>query len=124
MTENVLQKIAPQPLGHPGSQGWVQAVTLAVPALASIKHDAFAEEKEWRLYVGGMTAGLKESFRVGSYGIIPYIKLPLDLHKAINEVVVGPGKYSDVRMTGVARLLRSLNLDNINVQASSAPFRG
>lgn len=124
MIENVLQKIAPQPMGHPGSQGWMQAVSLAVPALASIKHSAFAEEKEWRLYVGGMGAGLKESFRVGSYGIIPYVELPLDLHNAIHEVVVGPGKYSDVRMTGVARLLRSRDLDSVNVRASSAPFRG
>jgi hypothetical protein len=124
MIEAVLQTIAPQPVGHPGSRGSMQAVSLAVPALASIKHNAFAEEKEWRLYVGGMTAGLKESFRIGSYGIIPYIELPFDLHKAIHEVVVGPGKYSDVRMTGVARLLRSLNLDSVNVRASSAPFRG
>jgi Protein of unknown function (DUF2971) len=52
MIDDVLQKIAPEPVGHPGSHGWMQAVSLAVPALASIKNSAFAEEKEWRLYVG------------------------------------------------------------------------
>jgi hypothetical protein len=71
-----------------------------------------------------MIAELKESFRVGSYGIIPYVELPLDLHKAIHEVVVGPGKHSDVRMTGIARLFHSLGLGNVNVRISSAPFRG
>lgn len=124
MIDHVLQEIAPQPAGHPGSRGWIQAVSLAVPALASIKHNTFAEEQEWRLFVGGMTAGLRESFRVGSYGLIPYIELPLDLHKAVHDVVVGPGEHSDVRMTGVARLLHSLSLDNVTVRISAAPFRG
>jgi hypothetical protein len=124
MIDHVLREIAPQPTGHPGSRGWMQAVSLAVPALAGIKHSAFTEEQEWRLFVGRMTARLRESFRISSYGIVPYVKLPIDLHKALYEIVVGPGGHSDSRVTGVARLLHSLNLDNVIVRVSSIPFRG
>ncbi|SRR6266851_3306314 len=124
MIDHVLREIAPQPTGHPGSQGWMQAVSLAVPALAGIKHNAFTEEQEWRLFVGGMAGALRESFRVGSYGLVPYIELPLDIHKALYDIVVGPGEHTAARMTGVARLLHSLNLDNVSVRVSSAPFRG
>lgn len=122
--DHVVREIAPRPSGHPGVQGWTQAVTLALPALASIKHSAFAEEKEWRLLVSSMEAQRADSFRVGPLGLIPYIEIPLNLSDTVHEIVIGPGGHSDLRVTGIARLLRGLDLPGVHVRVSSAPFRG
>jgi hypothetical protein len=124
MIDHVVREIAPRPTGHPGVQGWTQAVTLALPALAGIKHSAFAEEQEWRLLVSSMEAQRGESFRVGQYGLIPYIEIPLNLPDAVHDIVVGPGGHSDLHVTGVARLLHGLGLHEVHVRVSSAPFRG
>ena len=123
MIDQVLKEIAQRPRGHPGSAGWAEAVLLAVPALAGIKHEAFAEEHEWRLLtaeVGTRPTG----FRVTPLGLVPYIELPLNLHEALHEIVVGPGNHSDVRMLGVARLLQHLGLPDVPIRSSSAPYRG
>jgi len=123
MIDQMLKQIAQHPSGHPGSTGWAEAVFLAVPALASIKHEAFAEEREWRLLtaeVGSRPTG----FRVTALGLVPYIALPADLRGALHEIVVGPGNHSDIRMLGVARMLRHLGLTGVSIRASSAPYRG
>jgi len=123
MVDQVLKQMAQRPSGHPGSTGWAEAVLLAEPALASIKHEAFAEEREWRLLtaeVGSRTTG----FRVTALGLVPYIELPVNLRGALHEIVVGPGNHSDVRMLGLARMLQHLGLREVSIRASSVPYRG
>jgi hypothetical protein len=123
MIDQVLKQMAQRPSGHPGTAGWTEAVSLAVPALASIKHEAFAEEREWRLLmaqVGTRPTG----FRVTALGLVPYIELPLNLREALHEIVVGPGSHSDVRTLGIARLLQHLSLNGVSIRSSSAPYRG
>lgn len=113
----VLDSIAPDPVGFPGSTGYFRAQTIVLPALAGIKHDAFREEREWRLVV--VTDQHKPSFRTGSLGVIPYITLsyPTD---AITEVVIGPGSEQPLREQGVRLLVGP----EVVVRSSHAPFRG
>ncbi len=117
----VVTVIAPEGAGHPNNTGWVRANTIAKPALASIKHNAFAEEKEWRLISAG-TGEQKVHFRAGSFGLIPYRLLPFD-RAAIEEVVVGPGSHSDLRALGVQRFLASNGIPNAIARPSTAPYR-
>jgi len=123
MIDQILKQMAQRPSGHPGTAGWTEAVSLAVPALASIKHEAFAEEREWRLLTtepGTRPTG----FRSTSLGLVLYIELPVNLREALHEIIVGPGNHSDVRILGVARLLQHLGLHSVSVRSSSAPYRG
>jgi len=123
MVNRVVPLIAPTPRGHPGTSGYFQARRVAFPALAAIKNEAFAEEREWRLLVAGTSdlAGL--NFRVGSLGLIPFVELGYD-KSAVTEVVVGPGEHQELRKEAVSRLLKLNGFNEIKVRVSSAPFRG
>jgi hypothetical protein len=115
--DKVLGTIAPEPLGHPGVQGYSRAQSLVLPALASIKNPAFEEEREWRLVL--VTDQHQPSFRTGPLGVTPYISLcyPTD---AIAEVIVGPGRDQQLREQGMRLLIG----EEVSVRPSSAPFRG
>ena len=117
----VLATLAPGPVGHPGATGWVRTQTVALPALAGIKHPAFAEEQEWRLLVAGEHQSMK--FRIGPAGLVPYLPIPVPA-SAVVEVVIGPGGHADLRERGVRRLLWHYQLHHVNVRRSVAPFRG
>ncbi len=120
MVTRVLKQIAPRPVGSPGVQGWVRAQSIVLPALASVKTDAFAEEKEWRL----IFVGRRElHFRPGPLSIIPYVEVPFG-RSAIKEIVIGPGGESELRRLGVERLLEAVGAREVVVRQSRAPFRG
>ena len=61
-----------------------------MPALASVKHEAFSEEQEWR-FVAMANDTSSTKFRLAAYGLTPFIELPLALSVAVYDVVVGPG---------------------------------
>jgi hypothetical protein len=125
----VLQRIAPEPVGHPGVQGYARAQSVVLPALAGIKHDAFREEREWRLVV--VTDEHVPSFRTGPLGVTPYIEVGYP-PGAIADVVIGPGPETQVRERGVRQLLAKHAThqppedggDAVVVRSSVAPFRG
>jgi hypothetical protein len=121
--EGVLEEVAPLPKGHPGSTGFFRAQTIVMPALASIKHDAFADEREWRLIMVGSSGHERVSFRTGQFGVHPYAEVPIDL-EAIEEVVIGPGAEAALRRRGVERLLAEHGVENARLRESRAPFRG
>jgi hypothetical protein len=120
--DRILAEVAPEPRAHPGAQGGWFGAWRAIPALAGIKHEAFAEEQEWRLLALGASAE-RTKFRAGAYGLIPYIEQKIDL-SAVREVVVGPGAHADLRALGARRLLDHLGLGVVPVRISVAPFRG
>ena len=119
---DVLDTIAPIPTGHPGIKGLARAQTVVLPALATVKHDAFEAEREWRLIVVASEGVERVSFNAGSLGVIPYIELDFEA-AAIEEVVIGPGSHAAVRKRGVERLLTEMGLD-VTVTHSRAPSRG
>lgn len=123
MISRVVPEIAPRPKNHPANQGYYQARRVALPALATVKNEAFAEEREWRLLVVGARKQSGQQFRTGSLGLIPYVTLGFD-KSAITEVVVGPGEHQELRKLAVSRLLELNGFGGVNVRVSSAPFRG
>lgn len=120
MVSSVIGKIAPRPQAHSGVHGHYQAGTVVIPALARIKHEAFREEREWRLLTAPESAVAE--FRTSGLGLVPYLTLKID-SAAIQEVVVGPGSHMNLRLEGVRRLLKKLELSRV-VRRSEAPFRG
>ena len=123
VVRRVVETVAPNPVGHPGSKGWAQALLVVLPELATIKHAAFEEEHEWRLLVVGSQGLENVQFRIGALGLIPYIPLSLPTN-SIAEIVIGPGPNPDVREHGVIRFLAMNGLDDVSVRHSSAPHRG
>jgi len=125
----VLRDVAPEPVGHPGVTGFYRARSLVLPALAEIKHEAFAEEREWRLIAVASIGEADVYFRSGPLGVTPYVNLQLPVG-SIAEVVVGPGREQELRQRGVERLLteRGLltegGLGDVAIRNSRAPFRG
>lgn len=124
MIDEVLNDIAPYPVAHPGAHGWAAGTYLALPALARVKHDAFSEEKEWRLLQTSDLSVEQFKFIPGNYAVTPYIEVPFGHARAIAEIWVGPGSNTELRVLGVKRLLASRGLQNTGVRTSRAPFRG
>jgi len=120
--DEMLEEAARPAAGFPGSTGNNRLMTIVLPAVATIKHPTFAEEKEWRLLTTtwGIPTGLQ--FRPGPVGLVPYLrfKFPPD---AVAQVVVGPGLYSDARTNGIRQFLASCGLDSVEVVGSRSPLR-
>jgi hypothetical protein len=123
MVDRMLRDLAPVAAGHPGAAGWSAGAWRAVPALASVKHEAFSEEREWRL-IAVQNLSTETKFRITTYGLVPHVELPLDLATAVQDVVVGPGSHADLRALSARRLLMRAGLRQVPVQISAAPFRG
>jgi hypothetical protein len=121
--EDVLQRVAPEPQKHSGLIGFFRAKTIVLPALATIKHAAFSEEREWRIIEMGSTGVDAVLFRTGLLGVIPYVQLPLP-KTAITEIVIGPGQNPELRKRGVKRLLTEQGYSGVTVRGSETPFRG
>ena len=121
VVDHVLGRIAPQPRGHPGVSGYYRAKTILLPALATIKHPSFSEEREWRLVATASIGEPSVAFRTGPLGVIPYLRLPFTTD-AITAVVVGPGENRGQRRQGVERLLAASGIE-AGIRLSDVPFR-
>jgi hypothetical protein len=98
--------------------------------LATVKHPAFAEEREWRLLTvfhdrygegHGLHSDPEASFRPSPMAIVPYIEVPLTLGSIVS-IRVGPGGSAGVREKGVRRFLRALR-SNASVLQADVPLR-
>jgi hypothetical protein len=127
---NALDAVSAFNLNHPGVKAEYAALVLS-SMLATVKHPGFAEEREWRMVAswGGIAPGHMADdrraplrFRATPMAIVPYLALPL-LTDAIKAVRVGPGRYGDIRVTGVRKLLEALGLD-ASIVRSDVPLRG
>jgi hypothetical protein len=118
----MLEAVAPNPTAHPGVQGNFQLMSLVLPTVAAIKHPTFAEEQEWRLLSTGWGAWEALSFRPGSVGLVPYVEASLP-DDAVAHVIVGPGQYPKVRISGVAQLLERHEMGGVEVVGSTSPLR-
>jgi hypothetical protein len=120
------ERIAANRTGHPGTQGWHE-VWWILPLLASVKHEAFLEENEWRVvqvepaHFDVDTDPVR--FRPSPYGLVPYRALSF-ADNAIRQVRIGPGAHADLRAKGVRDLLNRHALTDVEVLISTAPFRG
>jgi len=118
MLEAVAQGVA----GFPGASGNIRLMTRVLPTVATIKHPTFAEEQEWRLLSTSWGASEALSFRPGSVGLVPYVEVSLP-DNAVAHVIVGPGRYPKVRISGVAQLLERHGMGGVEVVGSTSPLR-
>ncbi|WP_172651147.1 DUF2971 domain-containing protein [Rhodococcus opacus] len=109
------------PNADPFGTGGFDAYRICLPHLAFMKHEAFAHEKEWRvLLINNAKRNLK--FRSGPIGVIPYIEMEFG-HRAVKEVVVGPGPHPQLRKQAVDQLLETAGYKDVRVRLSEVPYR-
>lgn len=103
----------------------IEAATPDPWVLATVKHEAFESEKEWRL-IFAMKDGedsILHDFRPGGVGgILPYLKVTVP-DAALVSVTVGPGEESELRKLMVGQALRRFGYRDVEVLGSSAPYR-
>jgi len=124
--DEILEYLQTRPSrGHPGTHGYYDAVNFCMPRLATVKHDAFKQEEEWRLIVSKYGVGTPAEVRVRpSPRLTPYIELAFET-SCVAEIVIGPGGDSNSERA-VRAALRSHNFDpnSIQITHSTAPFKG
>lgn len=95
---------------------------------ASMKHQAFAEEQEWRL-LGICRERNAFKFRAGKSALTPYVELKWGKDtkapdvQPIRSVTVGPCPDPQLSMKSVKRLLDSHDAEGVSVMSSEIPFR-
>lgn len=97
-----------------------------LPELATVKHKAFEEEREWRLILSEEyenVAELVPDFRAGGVGgVLPYLRLNVP-EGAITSVRVGPGEETDLRVLMAQQALARYGHHDVKVLTSDAPYR-
>lgn len=105
--------------------------------LARIKHDAFSEEREWRLIqlVNQQEYMHHIPVRARAAGLVPYIHFGLNLpvcngtdyaqpmRAAAESIIVGPGSDQQAQAWAVGDLLRSAGYPQLDISLSRAPYR-
>lgn len=91
-----------------------------------IKHEAFDEEREWRLVIGEDHAAVR--LRTGTNSLIPYVPVHLiwSLERQdppVFDVIVGPGPSSQRSMNAVRAYLHPKVGTTRRVMKSEVPFR-
>ena len=120
----IIDDLLALPSATTASTGFLEAVHYCMPRVARIKHEAFEEEREWRLIVSryGVDPAKDIEFRYGSR-LIPFIKLAFE-KPAVSHIYIGPG--NDINSVRALRgLLRSkgYDLDTVSIERSEAPYR-
>lgn len=106
--------------------------------IAGIKHEAFREEREWRLLsVSGVEMEVRTRPRAS--GVVPYMDVAVNARLSgdhgpeyvagapLAKVVVGPTEMPDAQVAAVRDLLASRGMHgfrDVQVVTSEAPFRG
>lgn len=98
------------------------AITRLVPRF---KDNGFAEEDEWRFVIQRERDFSQVKFRERSGVVIPYLVISADDNDLlpIQYITVGPGKNQDVTMRSIEVLLKAMDYEDIEVRASSVPYR-
>lgn len=98
--------------------------------IAQLKHEAFKEEREYRLiYAGG--DGHLISTRARAAGLVPFVNFAVNLpedgkrpDETLAEVVVGPGADQYGQVAAVRDFLQAKGYGRVPVRTSEAPYRG
>ncbi|WP_138842675.1 DUF2971 domain-containing protein [Rhodococcus pyridinivorans] len=95
-------------------------------SLATVKHEAFKDEREWRLVISEEDDELGElvpDFRPGGVGgVLPFLRLTLP-EGAIASVRVGPGEETDLRVLTAKQALARYGYRDVEVLTAAAPYR-
>lgn len=125
LLDTALKRVALNESDFPDIYAQYQYYGHVLPALMTIKHQAFSEEKEWRLFYTGDLAPCIVQTRLGESGLVPYVAMRFP-ESAVQSVVVGPGPNGDLRRLAAEQLLHSTwptEETAPSVVPSSAPLR-
>jgi len=93
------------------------------PVLALAKHEAFAEEAEWRLISQHFTSLDNAKFREGASMLVPYLPLQLERDDQVFEsVLLGPTPHEELSLPALTAFLKSERLA-AKVEATRIPYR-
>ena len=98
-------------------------LTQASLLTATLKHPAYAAEREWRLLQMILTPEVEKSvrYRTTSTGwLVPYVDI--DVSSALVEVVLGPRHPRDA-VDAWQRWLKHVGREHIKVRRSEAPYQ-
>lgn len=89
------------------------------------KNAGFAEEKEFRFVFSPLLKFHHVNFRVGVYGLIPYLEMKMkDGEKLpLKRIVIGPSKDRDLLKAGIYMFLESNGHAGVSIDFSSVPYR-
>jgi hypothetical protein len=93
---------------------------------AFFKHQAFSEEREWRLVLGGLPMLTDLNFRIAGSTVTPYIRFALVFEGesiALSGIVIGPTPHPELVESAMKMLIVKHGLREVRVQRSAIPFR-
>jgi hypothetical protein len=108
--------------------GWNSGIGASSTALdwgAFFKHNAFEEEKEWRLVMFHWSENPLQYWIRGSL-MVPYLQLDIggSLDPFVEEVVVGPSAHQKQTAVSIQVFLKLKGWDWVKVRRSKIPYRG
>lgn len=93
--------------------------------LALLKHEAFAEEKEWRLiseYFPSYVSPLVK-FRPGASLLVPYVEIPMQEPRPyFDSITLGPSQHEELSHSSLSMFLSNTSLSNVT-HNSHIPYR-
>ncbi|MCJ1694649.1 DUF2971 domain-containing protein [Rathayibacter caricis] len=131
IVEESLTEYMSEPIPDVDDFGFFSLLDILYPRVikyaAQIKHEAFADEREWRL-IGGPFDDDRFNNRIGPRGITPYVKLATpkteDGKIGLTEVVLGPGATKEMLFSvGTIIKMDEDYGDEISFCKSFAPYR-
>lgn len=120
--------------------GFLAMLNYVLREVAVVKHKAFSQEQEWRLFWSG-DLRWPPKIRTRASGLVPYLDIAVnavkltalinpsgaegdELSPTVAEVVVGPGPSQSEQVVATRDLVKiSWNDPNV-VRSSNVPFRG
>ncbi len=92
---------------------------------AKFKHQAFKDEKEWRLVVGPIWATNERiRYRPGERVIIPYVEIDFEaIGLQLKHIIVGPGPHQKRNVGSLRQMLGLHGFEGVKVSPSVIPFR-
>jgi hypothetical protein len=95
---------------------------------ATLKHEKFRAEQEWRIALiwGGLVVPEAVKFRRARSLVVPYVPIPLrykDQLIQIDRIVVGPTPHRDEARLSIEMLLKRYRVEFKKVVSSQVPYR-
>lgn len=112
----------------------IRVITDAGRLCALLKHESFAEEREWRLVISEsrqrtIPSPRERKIRIGTTTFIPYISIPLrgkstnDFKSRIKKIKIGPHPEQERALRAMSDFLSTHKLIGTAIENSRIPFR-
>ncbi|MCV3771439.1 DUF2971 domain-containing protein [Enterobacter sp. RD4-1-1] len=105
---------------------FIGACELVEENIPFFKNIGFSEEEEFRFIFTPKNNMKKVSFRVNSYGLIPYLEMKMieGARLPLKRIIIGPSKDKQLLRSGIEMFLTSKGYDDVEIQDSTVPYRG